>query len=121
MQSTPLPALAVFALSALSAAPAGAHVFTTHDVGPGEDWCAVIQYDAANGDVIRLAPDDYHGGCLIAKSGIPDEGEPLAIVAAEAGTVRIVGEPGAAVLTTEDDDADTSDYHGLRVRVITSE
>jgi hypothetical protein len=74
-------------------------VWVTHDVEPGDPWCDVVQYAAANGDVVRLAPGDYEGDCIVLKSGIPDEGEPLAIVGRGDGPVRILGRPGAPVLT----------------------
>lgn len=76
-----------------------AHVFGTIEVTPEDDWCDVVQYAAANGDLVRLAAGDYPGDCFILKSGLPEEGEPLAIVAAGDGPVRMLGVPGRPVVT----------------------
>lgn len=91
--------VAVLGALALAGRPARAHVFGTIDVTPEDDWCDVVQYVAANGDLVRLAAGDYPGDCFILKSGLPEEGEPLAIVAAGDGPVRMLGVPGRPIVT----------------------
>jgi hypothetical protein len=50
---------------------AQAHVSVIFDVVEGDDWCDVVNNVAVPGDIIRLAPGDYPGPCLIDRA--PDE------------------------------------------------
>ena len=55
-----------------------AHEFVTWEVGPGEDWCAVVA-GAASADLIVLAPGTYDGDCVITNGGRVDLNERTAL------------------------------------------
>ena len=59
--------------------PVLAHESMIFETNAEEDWCAVINETAMPGDIIRLAPGDYTGPCVIARTP-PDEQDEYTIV-----------------------------------------
>ena len=65
-------------IAALSG-PAVAHETMIFETTADEDWCAVINEVAMPGDIIRLAPGDYMGPCVISRTP-PEEQDEYTIV-----------------------------------------
>ncbi len=66
---------------------------TTHDLQPGDDWCAVAAA-AAPGDALRLAPGVYAGPCALTAAGAP--GAPITIAGADPNDPAVIAYDGSA-------------------------
>lgn len=69
---------ALLTLASMSG-PVEAHETMIFETNSDEDWCSVINETAMPGDIIRLAPGDYYGPCVISRTP-PDEQDEYTIV-----------------------------------------